>query len=361
MRNLNFLFSNSVQGESDLTRYCPRDAFEMPLTCPRHLFHKMLILSVLLIVIGVGNMWGAVGGALKTYNTGSSTFATGYGRKAGDNFVFWGQKGYFGTNSKDNHDKAKPTAADLPVVKAQNASATTSTTGYYFLYTTEAVSNVGAIQITFTAKTGSSTVNAYAVSSTTKAASGSATWSKLTLLSTSPSEQGANVAANSTYTFTFPKETTAKYYGIVFVTSSYWRATALQMKLLEGCTAPTAVAKGDLTSSSFDLTITDAANAGSYDVYFSESNTAPVASISSGFSTVNTKTPTISSGVSANTTYYVWVRSSKTVSSIKYKSAWVAMTGNPLSTPSAGCSNYSFYFLEQGKAYGLTKTKPNTR
>ena len=59
MRNLNFLFSNSVQGESDLTRYCPRDAFEMPLTCPRHLFYKMLILSILLMVAGVGNVWGA--------------------------------------------------------------------------------------------------------------------------------------------------------------------------------------------------------------------------------------------------------------------------------------------------------------
>jgi len=50
MRNFNFLFSNSVQGESDLTRYCPRDAFEMPLTCPRHLFCKMLILSMLLMI-----------------------------------------------------------------------------------------------------------------------------------------------------------------------------------------------------------------------------------------------------------------------------------------------------------------------
>lgn len=57
MRNLNFLFSNSVQGESDLTRYCPRDAFEMPLTCPRHLFYKMLILSMLLF-LGIGNVWG---------------------------------------------------------------------------------------------------------------------------------------------------------------------------------------------------------------------------------------------------------------------------------------------------------------
>lgn len=69
MRNLNFLFSNSVQGESDLTRYCPRDAFEMPLTCPRHLFCKMLILSMLLF-LGIGNVWGA---EIYNENFGSNT------------------------------------------------------------------------------------------------------------------------------------------------------------------------------------------------------------------------------------------------------------------------------------------------
>ena len=69
MTNFNFLFSNSVQGESDLTRYCPRDAFEKPLTCPRHLFCKMLILSMLLMVIGVGNVWGATASISVTYNT----------------------------------------------------------------------------------------------------------------------------------------------------------------------------------------------------------------------------------------------------------------------------------------------------
>lgn len=69
MRNLNFLFSNSVQGESDLTRYCPRDAFEMPLTCPRHLFCKMLILSMLLMVIGVGNVWGAYSATFTRINS----------------------------------------------------------------------------------------------------------------------------------------------------------------------------------------------------------------------------------------------------------------------------------------------------
>ena len=78
MRNLNFLFSNSVQGESDLTRYCPRDAFEMPLTCPRHLFHKVLILSMLLIAIGVGCAWGAATSGTFYKITATGNLTTGY-------------------------------------------------------------------------------------------------------------------------------------------------------------------------------------------------------------------------------------------------------------------------------------------
>lgn len=177
----------------------------------------------------------AAGDVLKTYDTNSSTFTTGYARKSGDNFVWWGQKGFFGANNATNHGKCLPTAADLPVVKAQNASASTSTTGLYYLYTSEAVANVGSVQVYLSAKSGSSTVNAYVVSSSTAASSGSATWSKVTLASTSASAQGANVAAANTYTFTFnATETSAKYYGVVFSTSSYWRATGLTFKLLEG-------------------------------------------------------------------------------------------------------------------------------
>ena len=320
---------------------------------------KLFASIIFLLSLGVGNVWGAVGGTLKTYNTNSSTFKTGYARQAGDNFVWYGQKNYYGANKKATHDGLKPTAADLPVVKAQNASATTTTTGYYWCYTSESVSNVGAIQITFSAKDGSSTVNAYVVTSSTAASSGSATWTKLTLLTGSPSAQGANVASAGTYTFTFPKETTAKYYGVVFVTSSYWRATGFQMKLLEGCTAPTAVAKGDLTSSSFALSITDAQNAGNYDVYFSTSSTAPTASTAAGsFSTVDTKTPTISSGVAANATYYVWARSAKTVSSVTYKSAWVALTGNTLTTPAAAvCDAPSAPTNSSVSATGVTFTE----
>ena len=192
---------------------------------------RWLVTIILLLSLGISQMWGD-DAVKKTYDTNSSTFATGYGRKAGDNFVWWGQKGFFGANNATNHSKALPTAADLPVVKAQNSSATTTTTGLYYLYTSEAVANVCKVEIYLSAKSGSSTVNAYIVSSSTAASSGSATWSKVTLSSSSSKKQGDNIASANTYTYTFnATETSAKYYGVVFSTSSYWRATNLTFKL----------------------------------------------------------------------------------------------------------------------------------
>ena len=128
---------------------------------------RFVAILTMFLTVGIGQAWGAEGDVLKTYDTNSSTFASGYSRKTGDNFVWWGQKGYYGANNATNHGNLKPTAADLPVVKAQYSSATTSTNGYYYLYTSEAVANVGKVEVKFTAKSGSSTVNAYIVSSST--------------------------------------------------------------------------------------------------------------------------------------------------------------------------------------------------
>ena len=197
----------------------------------------------------------AAGDVLKTYDTNSSTFTTGYKRQSGDNFVWWGQKNYYGANNATNHGNFKPTAADLPVVKAQDSTATTSTTGLYYLYTSEAVAKVGSLQIYLSAKSGSGTVNAYVVSSSTAASSGSATWSKVTLDASSSSAQGANVASASTYTFKLAEtETSSKYYGVVFKTTTYWRATGLTFKLIEGTTQTTYSVGGTITNGALSST-----------------------------------------------------------------------------------------------------------
>lgn len=107
------------------------------------------------------------------------------------------------------------------------------------------------------------------------------------------------------------------------------------LKVTYSYTAPTAVAAGTITSSSFGLSITDALNTNKYDVYFNTTGTAPTATTTPSAASQTTKTPTISSGVSAGTTYYVWARSVKAISSDTWKSDWKALTGSTLTTESA--------------------------
>lgn len=196
---------------------------------------RVLWLMIPLLTIFTTNAWGAE--TLKTTCVGTGS---GYGtrRTATYNSIGWvlstGQSGYLGTNKAANHSVVVPTNADLPVVKAQYASATTSTTGYYFYYTSTAIANVTKIEFSYTGKDGSSTVQAYIVSSSTAASSGSATWSKPTLASgTGLSTQGTNIAsATGTYTFKLnAKETSSKYYGIILKTGSYSRLTAGSIKI----------------------------------------------------------------------------------------------------------------------------------
>ena len=277
---------------------------------------KIRYLALLMVLTTISShALGAEGDVLKTYNTASTTFTTGYKRQAGDNFVWWGQKGYYGANNATNHGKLLPTDADLPVVKAQNSSATTSTTGLYYLYTSEAVANVGAIEINFTAKSGSSTVNAYIVSSSTAAASGSATWTKVTLSSSSAKAQGVNCANSGTYTFTFnATETSAKYYGVVFVTSAYWRASNLTMKLIEGaagssCDKVVTLTKAAATNGSFTLNEGSAsgtaiASGGTVDNCDANAIVYIVPTPSTGYKVNGTPTATNSASVTADGSNY---------------------------------------------------------
>lgn len=146
-----------------------------------------------------------------------------------------GQSGYLGTNNATNHGKVKPTADDLPVVKAVNSSATTNTTGYYFYYTSTAVSNVGSLEFSYTANSGLDGGTITVVSSTTAASSGSATWSVETLSGSSTSTYTSSLGTSGTFTYLFATtQTSAKYYGIVMTVSSAKRMTSGTIKLLEG-------------------------------------------------------------------------------------------------------------------------------
>ena len=115
----------------------------------------------------------------------------------------------------------------------------------------------------------------------------------------------------------------------LYLASSTKRIYIASVKVLD-CVAPTAVVKGTVTSNSVDLTITDATDVGTYEVYYSTSSTAP-SDGTNALATVNSKTPTVT-GLNANTTYYLWVRSKCSNTS---KSDWCTLTGSSFKTSAA--------------------------
>ena len=117
-----------------------------------------------------------------------------------------------------------------------------------------------------------------------------------------------DVTAAGTY-YILSNGSSAAVYGIKFVAAPSCTTPAV----------PTAFSAGSITSTGATFTITDAANAASYDIYYSTSSDAPTAS-TPATTTSTSKTKAVT-GLTASTTYYAWVRS---VCDADHKSAWVA-------------------------------------
>ena len=100
---------------------------------------------------------------------------------------------------------------------------------------------------------------------------------------------------------------------------------------------PDELAAGSISSSGVTFTITDDESPASYEIYYSTSSTSPTGStVASTTTTSKTKAVT---GLTANTTYYAWVRA---VCNDDYKSDWVALTGSTFTTLAEGTKYYLF-------------------
>lgn len=110
---------------------------------------------------------------------------------------------------------------------------------------------------------------------------------------------------------------------------------------------PTGFDVGSVTASEATFTITDPANTNNYEIYYSTDATAPTSSTSATVTTA-TVTKTIS-GLTANTTYYAWVRA---VCDAEHKSAWVALTGASFTTTKISPTKYNVGASAEGECVG---------
>ena len=117
------------------------------------------------------------------------------------------------------------------------------------------------------------------------------------------------------------------------------------------CTAPDAIAVGSVTATGATFTITDAENTNNYEIYYSESSTAPTAETSAIVSGISSKSRAVT-GLEAETTYYYWVRSNCGGAT---KSSWVA--GTPTSfTTSAAAATHKVTYNGNGSTDGSVPT-----
>lgn len=165
-----------------------------------------------------------------------------------------------------------------------------------------------------------------------------------TQLGTSTSGSGSMVSHNVT---------AGTYY--IYATNSSTCVYGVRLNCCSTPAAPTAFAAGSITSTGATFTITDAANATSYDIYYSTSNSAPDAGTAA--TTTSTKKTKAVTGLTASTTYYAWVRS---VCDADHKSAWVALTSPTAkfttSAPEAEALVHWTMNVETDGAWGTTAT-----
>ncbi len=153
-------------------------------------------------------------------------------------------------------------------------------------------------------------------------------------------EDDIDGATSSTYTFT--PASTGDYYFKCKVTGDCGsvKSDMITVTAATACSTPAdpgGLTAGSISSSGVTFTITDDANTNNYEIYYSTSSTAPTGSTDAS-ATTTSKSKAVT-GLTANTTYYAWVRA---VCNDDYKSDWVALTGSTFKTLAAGTKYYLF-------------------
>ena len=154
-----------------------------------------------------------------------------------------------------------------------------------------------------------------------------------------------NISKSATYVCPAAFNAASEIY--LWKNSSNAKVTKITIERCSNPAAPTAFSSSSVWATAAKFTITDAADAESYDLYYASGSPSAPTSGTTATENVTTKTPTIT-GLSASTTYKIWVRS---VCDATHKSSWVVLSGNSFKTadfeitdakkPSSGWSDRS--------------------
>ena len=274
---------------------------------------------LLIFTLGIGNAWGAC-----------NTYTLGWGNASGSNSTnFSAASGSvqnllsFSTakNSSNNAPAYNSTNKQLRCYYASNGSGGSIT-----------ITPVSGVTITGFVLTSATTP-------TTKYKIGTGTATAVTYSSKVATVTG--IAATNSKALTIQNCNTSN--------------TQLQISTIQisYCYEPTSLTNTSVSSTSATLSWTDTHNVNSYEVYRSTSNTAPAAN-ATPTSTVTTKSVSWDN-LTANTTYYWWVRSK---CADDCKSAWIA--GTSFKTPAASAYTVGWSITSGGGSLSTTSGTSTT-
>lgn len=172
--------------------------------------------------------------------TGSICSSTTYARYSGNDShsVAWvgcgSSNGTLGSTKASQHSNIKVGSDDIAASKAVKSDVAANDTGLYFYYTKTALSNVNRITLSGTI-TGNANATIYAITGNAVSSSSGTAYTQISLKSDSPTKQGDTFTSG--VDFTFDTVSSAKYYGIVIVTSSFKKIADGSVKIYEGGSA----------------------------------------------------------------------------------------------------------------------------
>ena len=217
-------------------------------------------------------------------------------------------------------------SATITVTKACDATYAEKTAIYSATVAAAPTANAGADKTTEPG-------NGVALAATTAPDGCTGAWT----IQSGPSTSTAQLSSTSSATATFTPTVAGTYtlrWTVTNTSSSCSAYDEMTVSAAAPCSTPAdpdGFAAGSITATGATFTITDDGSPASYDIYYSTSSTAPTAG-TAAITTSTSKTKAVT-GLTANTTYYAWVRA---VCDESHKSGWVALSGSSFTTSAGG-------------------------